>query len=393
MRAGEVSNFIRRKSTGVTKPHHSVIPGSAATKAFLRSSVACQFPSMRGLSLTCKRELVVPRKLLSSEKGVICFAYWSFGDEAKLPARVRDSHANEDEAIYATTRVKEDSMQGRQTPREGMDNGDHGEGSSRERSQPRAWDVLRTQDQQPLQRQGRLPEEAAESRRPWLKRATRLFNCFRLPEEAAESRRPHQPEGGDHAERSGWEPSQRQELDILRTLHDQQNPEIQRREGLHTHAPEPLRGGRRADGSYSYINEDLITAERYRAESSQRQHRQEASPRREANPAREREPWENIVQTGAWSSEEVQRSLTRLREEEPRTEEPRTSEWNKQAADLLLEYQEQLEKINDERAEKGEPPLDLVAHLDTISDALKPGGSIYEAVVMERSKSVPPQSQ
>jgi hypothetical protein len=64
-----------------------------------------------------------------------------------------------------------------------------------------------------------------------------------------------------------------------------------------------------------------------------------------------------------------------------------------QAADLLFEYQEQLEKINTERVEKGEPALNWVAHLDTISDALIANGSIYEAVVRERSLSASPQSE
>jgi hypothetical protein len=92
----------------------------------------------------------------------------------------------------------------------------------------------------------------------------------------------------------------------------------------------------------------------------------------ERNPEREREPIENIVQTEMWKSEEVQNALTQLMKETPGSD-----EWNNQSANLIVEYQEQLEKINEERSESGEPPYQLVAHLDSISDALKPEGDIY----------------
>src|SRR5690349_18687621 len=63
----------------------------------------------------------------------------------------------------------------------------------------------------------------------------------------------------------------------------------------------------------------------------------------ERNPEREREPIANIVQTEMWKSKEVQDALTQLMKETPGSD-----EWNNKGAELIVEYEEQLEKINEE---------------------------------------------
>jgi hypothetical protein len=89
-------------------------------------------------------------------------------------------------------------------------------------------------------------------------------------------------------------------------------------------------------------------------------------------PERIREKWENIVGTEAWESKEVQDKIDELKQAMTGT-----LKWNKRSAELLLEYQEKLEKVNERREKEGKGGFDLVSHLDTISDALKPRGSIY----------------
>jgi hypothetical protein len=74
---------------------------------------------------------------------------------------------------------------------------------------------------------------------------------------------------------------------------------------------------------------------------------------------------EEIIESRAWKCGEVQESLALLNREMPGT-----GEWNKQAADVIYEYQEAMERFN----ERG-----LVEKSDGLGDMLKSGGSLYEA--------------
>ena len=80
-----------------------------------------------------------------------------------------------------------------------------------------------------------------------------------------------------------------------------------------------------------------------------------------------------------WKSSEVQNVLTQLMKETPGSD-----EWNYQGAELIVEYQEQLEKINEKRSESDETPLapfNLVAHVDSLMFALKPEGALYKGEI------------
>jgi hypothetical protein len=107
-------------------------------------------------------------------------------------------------------------------------------------------------------------------------------------------------------------------------------------------------------------------------EGQNQQQEQETPTRMGPLPQRERMEMEKIVGTVEWESKEVQDALGQLMQKTPGT-----TEWDRQAANFIYEYQEQLEKMNEIRAEKGEKLINLVPYLDTISDALKSGGSFY----------------
>jgi hypothetical protein len=217
-----------------------------------------------------------------------------------------------------------------------------------------------------------------------------------MRETPRERREQPQQERGDRGEGSGRESLQTSELDVLRTPDHQpqqanRSTELMRRIEADTYYRERSTLIERA---IAVARENRISSMRIARERSWMGQEdgpanqedgpayQEDGPANhevplatnisERNPEREREPIENIVQTEMWKSEEVQNALTQLMKETPGSD-----EWNNQGANLIFEYQEQLEKINEERSESGEPPYQLVAHLDSISDALKPEGDIY----------------
>jgi hypothetical protein len=117
------------------------------------------------------------------------------------------------------------------------------------------------------------------------------------------------------------------------------------------------------------------------AEASHQPQGQETLDRRRPLPPREAEKWENVVATEAWQSKDVQDAINELNKKNPGTR-----EWNEQSAEILFAYEEQLEKINNERAEKNEPTINLVSHLDTLARALRAGGEIY----VERQRETGP---
>ena len=80
-----------------------------------------------------------------------------------------------------------------------------------------------------------------------------------------------------------------------------------------------------------------------------------------------------------WKSKEVQDALTQLMKETPGS-----AEWNNKGAELIVEYQDQLEKINEERSKSDETPFtpfNLVAHVDSLMAELKSGGALYEGEI------------
>jgi len=87
-------------------------------------------------------------------------------------------------------------------------------------------------------------------------------------------------------------------------------------------------------------------------------------------PPRERGGMEALLATPAWQSQEVQDSFDKLKQERPGTQ-----KWNEQAADLLYEYEDKMQKLGE-----AEP----IEKMDILSDALKVGGSIYMEVERER---------
>lgn len=97
---------------------------------------------------------------------------------------------------------------------------------------------------------------------------------------------------------------------------------------------------------------------------------------------RKAEEWENIVGTEAWQSKEVQEIFGKLEQEIPGTR-----SWNIKSAELIVEYEEQIEKFNAIREENGEKFINLVNHLNAIKRALDEGGHIYEKVKLAMGAS------
>lgn len=129
----------------------------------------------------------------------------------------------------------------------------------------------------------------------------------------------------------------------------------------------------RFDASDTYARQLYSIGAGDRANLERPQQRQETPARRLPFSPRERVPLETIIGSRAWNSQSVQTSLARLRQTTPGTQ-----EWNNQAADLLFEYQGQLEDMNNQRPEGQK--IHIISHLDTLRDALLPGGSLYRAV-------------
>jgi hypothetical protein len=80
-------------------------------------------------------------------------------------------------------------------------------------------------------------------------------------------------------------------------------------------------------------------------------------------PPRTRAEVEAILETPAWQSQKVQDSLAQLGQKIPGTQ-----AWDNQAADVLYEYEDQMQKLEE---------TEVIKKLDTVSDMLKPEGSIY----------------
>ncbi len=76
---------------------------------------------------------------------------------------------------------------------------------------------------------------------------------------------------------------------------------------------------------------------------------------------------ESITKMPEWESNEVQVVLTQLENEQDPLER------DNKAAELLVEFQEQLEKSNTKREEAGKPKLDLNGYLKALSLALQEG--------------------
>ena len=108
--------------------------------------------------------------------------------------------------------------------------------------------------------------------------------------------------------------------------------------------------------------------------------RQEPIPKNAPHLERERGKQE-FTATAAWDNETVKQSLSQLRKLEPNTQ-----DWNNQSADLLVTYQEALELEQKALTKDGKKQLDITRHLDSLSDALKGGGSISSEVRKSRQE-------
>jgi hypothetical protein len=103
---------------------------------------------------------------------------------------------------------------------------------------------------------------------------------------------------------------------------------------------------------------------------------------------RERTEPEKVLKTPVWKSEKVQNLYTQLKQEIPGTE-----RWNKKSSEILVEYEDQIEELNERAKDRNKDKAEaeheykeekLLGEMNTLYNMLKPGGSIY----IEREREI-----